>query len=66
MENLGVVLDDAKNAANPREGLISSDSSPVKIAVIPTNEELVVAGEVKDFLDRRTSGKNSTPGTAAR
>jgi acetate kinase len=55
MENLGVVLDDAKNALNPREGLISADSSAVKIAVIPTNEEFVVAVEVKDFLDRRMS-----------
>jgi acetate kinase len=53
MENLGVVLDDEKNAANPREGLISRDSSTVKIAIIPTNEEYVVAGEVRDFLERR-------------
>jgi acetate kinase len=66
MENLGVVLDDAKNEANPREGLISADSSRVKIAVIPTNEEFVVAGEVKDFLDRRTSGGHPAQGTAAR
>jgi len=53
MENLGVVLDDGKNTANPREGLISSDSSIVKIAVIPTNEEYVVAAEVEKFLERR-------------
>ena len=64
MENLGVVLDDAKNAANPREGLISADTSAVKIAVIPANEEFVVAREVKDFLDRRASGR--TLETAAR
>ena len=55
MENLGIVLDDEKNRANPPEGLISSDSSPVRIAVIPTNEEYVVAGEVRDFLQRRQS-----------
>lgn len=53
MENLGVVIDDERNAANPREGLISRDSSAVKVAVIPTNEEFVVATEVKDFLERR-------------
>ncbi len=53
MENLGVVLDEGKNAANPREGLISADGSAVRIAVIPTNEEYVVATEVKSFLERR-------------
>jgi len=53
MENLGVVLDDEKNAANPGEGLISHDSSAVKIAVIPTNEEYVVATEVRNFLEHR-------------
>ena len=50
MEHLGVVLDDEKNASNPKEGLISHVSSQIKLAVIPTNEELVVASEVKKFL----------------
>jgi acetate kinase len=53
MENLGIVLDDARNSGNPKEGLISSDTSPVKIAIIPTNEEYVVAKEVCAFLERR-------------
>ncbi len=53
MENLGIVLDGQKNAANPPEGLISADSSKVKIAVIPTNEELVVATEVQRLLETR-------------
>ena len=56
MENLGVHLDDAKNALNPREGLISADDSPVRIAVIPTNEEFIVAQEVNEFLFRRGDG----------
>ena len=50
MENLGVVLDDDLNNANPQEGLISHESSKIKVAVIPTNEEFVVASEVKRFL----------------
>lgn len=50
MENLGIVLDDKKNNANTKEELISADHSPVKIAVIPTNEELIVAQEVVKFL----------------
>jgi acetate kinase len=55
MENVGVVLDETLNCANPREGLISHDSSKVKIAVIPTNEEFVVASEAKRFLEARES-----------
>ena len=49
----GIVLDAQKNAANPREGLISADTSKVKIAVIPTNEEFVVATEVQRLLETR-------------
>lgn len=50
MENLGIILDEEKNNSNPKEGLISADHSPVKIAVIPTNEEFIVAREVAAFL----------------
>lgn len=50
MENLGIALDEEKNNANPREGLISHDTSRIKLAVIPTNEEFVVASEVKQYL----------------
>ena len=53
LENLGIVLDVKKNQSNPQEGLISSDESKVKIAVIPTNEELIVTEEVKNFLGRK-------------
>jgi acetate kinase len=50
MENLGIELDAERNRSNPAEGLISAEGSPVKIAIIPTNEEFVVAQEVKKFL----------------
>jgi acetate kinase len=53
MENVGIILDDSLNNANPKEGLISHNSSKIKVAVIPTNEEYVVAGEVKRFLERK-------------
>jgi acetate kinase len=53
MENLGIVLDDTRNTENPKEGRISSDTSPITIAIIPTNEEYVVAQEVSAFLDGR-------------
>ena len=50
MENLGIILDEEKNESNPKEGLISTDDSRIKIAVIPTNEEYIVATEVKNYL----------------
>jgi acetate kinase len=45
IEHLGIILDPAKNSiAHTRnaETLISADNSPVKIFVIPTDEELVM------------------------
>ncbi len=53
MENLGLILDDDKNNANPKEGLISNQNSKIKIAVLPTNEEYIVAAEVKKFLENK-------------
>lgn len=53
LDQLGVVLDTKKNAeATAREAVISAAESKVKILVIPTNEELVVAREVRRFLER--------------
>jgi acetate kinase len=52
MDRLGIVIDESRNAANPAEGLISSDSSPIKVAIIPANEEFIVATEVRKFLER--------------
>jgi acetate kinase len=47
LEGIGVELDTAKNAAcRSTEAVISTDSSRVKILVIPANEELVLAREV--------------------
>ena len=51
LDQLGSALDPKLNAANKaQEGTISSPNSKVKIMVIPTNEELVVAREVHRFL----------------
>jgi acetate kinase len=56
LDQLGIVLDEEKNAATKaKEGLISSPDSAVKVLVIPTNEELVVAREVKGFLDKEAA-----------
>ena len=47
LEAFGIHLDPAKNeACRATESVISTDDSPVKIIVIPANEELVLAREV--------------------
>lgn len=51
MENLGIVLDAEKNRTTTAEGLISTEGSRIMLAVIPTNEEYVVAQEVKKLLE---------------
>ena len=52
LENLGIKMDAEKNnATRATEAVISAADSPVKIFVIPTNEELVVAREARRFLE---------------
>ncbi|HEX3717380.1 MAG TPA: acetate kinase [Verrucomicrobiae bacterium] len=51
LDQLGILLDPELNAqTRAREGIISAAESRVKIIVIPTNEELVVAREARRFL----------------
>jgi acetate kinase len=53
LDQLGIVLDPALNDSTcGTEGVISAPNSRVKVMVIPTNEELVVAREVKRFLEK--------------
>lgn len=50
-DKLGIALDREKNTSTrSMEAVISTANSTVKVMVIPTNEELVVAREVKRFL----------------
>ena len=54
LDNLGIKLDaDKNNSTRATESVISTADSAVKIFVIPTNEELVVAREAKRFLETR-------------
>jgi len=53
LDQLGLVLDPALNAATrATEMVISAPGSRIKVLVIPTNEELVVAREVKRLLTK--------------
>jgi acetate kinase len=54
LENLGIKIDAEKNNSTKAiEAVISAADSAVKIFVIPTNEELVVAREAKRFLETK-------------
>jgi acetate kinase len=65
LEELGIVIDDALNAAHVRkEGEISASNSRVKVWVVPTNEEIVVAREVYKLVSGQPAAPNwlaSTP-----
>jgi acetate kinase len=47
LEFLGVEIDEAKNNIRGKEAEISKDNSKVKVFVIPTNEELMIARDTK-------------------
>jgi acetate kinase len=52
LDQLGIVLDPEKNnSTRATEAVISAANSRVRVMVIPTNEELVVARETKRFLE---------------
>lgn len=48
---MGVKIDEAKNAIRGEETEISTPDSSVKVLVIPTNEELVIARDTLDILN---------------
>jgi len=53
MEFMGIIYDDAKNeGVRGIETVISADSSPVTVAVIPTDEELLIAQDTVELLKK--------------
>ena len=54
MTYLGLEVDEALNQemVGGREGEISTPDSKVKVYVIPTNEELVIARDTRDIVSR--------------
>ncbi len=53
---LGVVIDKERNreVVGGKEGEISSKGSKIKVLVVPTNEELVIARDTKAIMDGKT------------
>lgn len=51
---LGIELDEERNAARSKETrLISTDASKVKVLVVPTNEELLIARDTYELVKRK-------------
>jgi acetate kinase len=51
LEFMGIAVDNAKNAVRSKETVISPDSAKVKVLVVPTNEELVIARDTKRLAE---------------
>lgn len=50
MGNLGIHVDLIKNKVRGKETIISKDDSPVKILLVPTNEELMIARDTVEIV----------------
>ena len=49
LEFLGIKIDPEKNKVRGKEAIISNDDSKVKVMVIPTNEELMIAKDTTEI-----------------
>ncbi len=52
LEFLGIKVDEEKNNVHGKEAIISTDDSKVKVLVIPTNEELVIARDTAELAKK--------------
>lgn len=52
LEFLGIKIDDEKNNSPEKEKIITTDDSKVKVLVIPTNEELVIALDAAEIVSK--------------
>ena len=53
LEYMGVKVDAEKNKTRGEEAIISADDSKVKVVVIPTDEELMIASDTMDILSAK-------------
>ena len=53
LEFLGIKIDKAKNATiHGEEAIISTPDSKVKVVVVPTDEEIVIARDTKELVEK--------------
>ena len=52
LEYLGAKLDAKRNDVRGKDALISTDDSTVKLYVIPTNEEIMIARDTKELVSK--------------
>ena len=52
LTTLGIKLDAAVNDSRGKEVLISTADSPIKVLVVPTNEELVIARDTQEIVGK--------------
>ena len=52
MEHLGIEISEERNNVRGKETVISKDSSKVKILLIPTNEELMIAKDTYQIVNK--------------
>lgn len=50
MENMGVIMDAEKNKVRGEERILSTDDSKVKVLLVPTNEELMIAQDTVEIV----------------
>ncbi len=53
LQPLGIILDEEKNRQRGFEREISADNSPVKIIIIPTNEEYMIARDTYEIVHEK-------------
>lgn len=52
LEVFGIKLDDEKNNVRGKQVEISADDSKVKVWIIPTNEEIMIARDAKEIITK--------------
>ena len=52
LEFFGIKIDPEKNNIRSKEAIISEDGSKVKVMVIPTNEELMIAKDTMEVTGK--------------
>jgi len=50
LTTLGIKLDAQANNVRGQEVVVSTPDSPIKVMVVPTNEELVIARDTRDIV----------------